>query len=235
VIPYLGEFTMIGTTDVPWEGEPGPATIDAAETDYLCDVASRGFRRHVSATDVRWSFAGIRALQDDGSARASAITRDYALDLDALEGLAPVLTVVGGKLTTYRILAELALDKLKPCFGDLAPAWTATAPLPGGNIAGGDFEALPAALGRLFPFLTAAESRRLARAYGTRAMRLLEGAASRADLGESFGGGVFRLEVDYLRREEWARSADDVLWRHTKAGLWATPAEVQRLRAYMGR
>jgi glycerol-3-phosphate dehydrogenase len=235
VIPFLGEFTLVGTTDVPWPGDPGPATIDPAETEYLCEVVSHGFRQQVVPTDVRWSFAGIRALQDDGAVRASAVTRDWALDLDAPAGLAPVLTVVGGKLTTYRVLAEEALEKLEPHLGKLAPAWTGTAPLPGGNIAGGQFEALPPALGRLFPYLDDGECRRLARAYGTRAMRMLEGTKSRADLGESFGGGLTRLEVDYLRREEWARSTEDVLWRHSKAGLWAKPEEVQRLRSYLGR
>jgi glycerol-3-phosphate dehydrogenase len=235
VIPYLGEFTLVGTTDVPWTGDPGPASIEPQETEYLCEVVSRGFKRPVVPTDVRWSFAGIRALQDDGAARASAITRDYALDLDAPAGLPPVLSIVGGKLTTYRVLAEEALEKLEPHLGKLAPPWTATAALPGGNITGGQFEALPPALGRLFPYLGDAECRRLARAYGTRAMRMLEGTKSRADLGESFGGGLTRLEVDYLRREEWARSADDVLWRHSKAGLWAKADEVRRLRAYLGR
>jgi glycerol-3-phosphate dehydrogenase len=146
-----------------------------------------------------------------------------------------VLSVVGGKLTTYRVLAEQALEKLEPHLGSLAPTWTATAALPGGNITGGLFDALPPALGRLFPFLDEAECRRLARAYGTRAMRMLDGTKTRADLGQGFGGGLSQLEVDYLRREEWARSAEDILWRHTKAGLWAKPDDVQRLRAYVGR
>ena len=235
VIPYLDDFTLVGTTDVPWSGEPGPAAIEPIETEYLCDVVNRCFDRPIGPGDVVWSFAGIRALQDDGSTRASAVTRDYALDLDAPPGLAPALSIVGGKLTTYRILAEQALEKLEPHLGTLRPSWTSSSPLPGGNIAGGHFEALAPALGRLHPFLGAADCRRLSRAYGTRAMRLLEGVKSRADMGEEFGGGLTRLEVDYLVREEWARSADDILWRHTKTGLRATPAEIQRLRDYVGR
>ena len=161
------------------------------------------------------------------------MTRDYALDLDATPGLAPVLSIIGGKLTTYRILAEQALAMLEPYLGALAPPWTSSAPLPGGNIGGGNVDALPASLGRLFPFLDEADCRRLARAYGTRAMRLLDGAKSRADMGEEFGGGLTRREVDYLVREEWARSAEDVLWRHTKCGLFATPADRARLEDYL--
>ncbi len=235
VIPYLGDFTLIGTTDVPWSGEPGPVAIEPMETEYLCDVVTRAFQRSVSPADVVWSFAGIRALQDDGAKRASAVTRDYALDLDVPAGRAPVLSIVGGKLTTYRVLAEQALEKLAPHLGPLPAPWTGSAPLPGGDIGGGNFDALPPALGRLFPFLGEADCLRLARAYGTRAMRLLDGVTSRAGLGEAFGGGLTRLEVDYLVREEWARSADDVLWRHTKCGLWSTPAEARRLRDYLGR
>jgi glycerol-3-phosphate dehydrogenase len=235
VIPYLDDFTLIGTTDVPGSGEPGPAAISPAETEYLCQVVNRCFRRQIESRDVVWSFAGIRALQDDGSTRASAVTRDYALDLDVTTGLAPVLSIIGGKLTTYRILAEQALEKLEPYLGALAPPWTSSSPLPGGNIGGGNADALPAALGRLFPYLDEFACRRLARAYGTRAMQMLDGTKSRADLGEELGGGLTRREVDYLVREEFARSAEDILWRHTKCGLFTTPAEVQRLRAYIGR
>lgn len=235
VIPYLRDFTLIGTTDVPWSGEPAPAAIEPMEVEYLCDVVNRAFQHSISPVDVVWSFAGIRALQDDGSKRASAVTRDYALDLDAPAGSAPSLSIVGGKLTTYRILAEQVLEKLEPFLGTLPPSWTDSAPLPGGDIGGGNADALGPALSRLYPFLGNVLSRRLARAYGTRAMRLLDGVKSRADMGESFGGGLTRLEVDYLVREEWARSAEDVLWRHTKCGLAATPEDVLRLRAYLGR
>jgi glycerol-3-phosphate dehydrogenase len=233
VIPWLDDFTLVGTTDVPWTGDPGPVEIAPEETEYLCQVVNRAFGKQVQPADVVWSFAGIRALQNDGAARPSAVTRDYVLDLDAPVGLAPVLTILGGKLTTYRVLAEQALEQLEPFFGNLPPSWTGSVPLPGGNIGGGDFEALPPALGRLYPFLERAECRRLAHAYGTRAMKLLEGAKSRADLGEDFGGGMTRREVDYLVREEWARSAEDVHWLHSKTGLRATPADHARLRQYL--
>jgi glycerol-3-phosphate dehydrogenase len=229
VIPWQGDFTLIGTTDVPWPGEPGTAGVDAAEVAYLCEVVNRSFRRRISPADVVWSYAGIRALQDDGASRSSAVTREYALDLDTQGGGAPVLSVIGGKITTYRRLSELALDALSPFLPAMRGPWTAGVPLPGGDILNGDVDLLAAALRRLWPFLGEADARRLARAYGTRARVWLEGARTREDLGEDFGGGMTRREVDYLVREEWARTADDIYWLHSKTGLDATPADRERL------
>lgn len=235
VIPYQEDFTLIGTTDVPWTGAPEACGIEPAEVEYLCGVVNRCFERQVSPADVAWSFAGIRALQDDGATRASAVTRDYVLALDAVDGHAPLLSVIGGKLTTYRQLAELALARLEPFLGRLPGSWTATAPLPGGDIPGGDVDGLAAELQRRWPYLGERQSRRLARAYGTRATKFLEGARSPADLGEAFGGGMTAREVDYLVREEWARTPHDICWLHSKTGLWATPADRQRLEDYLGR
>jgi glycerol-3-phosphate dehydrogenase len=234
VIPYLDEYTLIGTTDVPWQGEPGPAAIDPAETEYLCELVNRFFERQIGPADVVWSYAGIRALQDDGATAASAVTRDYVLELDAPAGGAPVLSVIGGKLTTYRRLAEFALEKLAPHLGPMPGPWTSSAPLPGGDFPRGDVDAFVAELRSRWPFLGDTGSRRLARAYGTRALRLLEPVRSRTDMGEAFGGGMTRLEVDYLMREEWARTAEDILWRHSKIGLSASPADQRRLRDYVG-
>ncbi len=233
VIPYLHAYTLIGTTDVPWRGVPGVVAIDPEETEYLCQVVNRSFERQIGPADVVWSFAGIRALQDDGSAKASAVTRDYVLELDAAAGCAPVLSVIGGKITTYRRLAELALEKLAPYLGPMREPWTSSAPLPGGDFADGDIDAFIALLRRRWPFLGDSESRRLAAAYGTRSLQLLERVQSRADMGEEFGGGMTRVEVDFLVREEWARSVEDVAWRHSKAGLGATAAELERLRGYL--
>jgi glycerol-3-phosphate dehydrogenase len=233
VIPWLDDFTLIGTTDVPWTGPPGHAAIDAAEVEYLCDVVNRAFEPQISPADVAWSFAGIRALHDDGAVRASAVTREYVLALGTAAGGAPVLSVIGGKITTYRRLAEEALERLQPFLPRMGDAWTATAPLPGGDILGGDAVRLAAALQHLWPFLLADEARRIARAYGTRASRWLEGAQRREDLGEDFGGGMTRREVDYLLREEWARNAEDILWRHSKAGMHATADGRRRLDAYL--
>ncbi len=234
VIPWLDDFTLIGTTDVPWPGEPAAAGIDAAEVAYLCEIVNRSFQRRIAPADVVWSFAGIRALQDDGASRSSAVTREYALELDATGGGAPVLSVIGGKITTYRRLAERALDALAPFLPSMRGPWTSDEPLPGGDVLGGDVDFLAAALRRLWPFLSEADARRIARAYGTRARRWLEGVRTRADLGQDFGGGMTQREVDYLVREEWARTAHDVYWLHSKTGLRATPADRRRLADYLG-
>ncbi len=233
VIPWLDDFTLIGTTDVPWPGEPATAGIDAAEVGYLCDVVNRSFERRITPADVVWSFAGIRALQDDGASRSSAVTREYALELDADGSGAPMLSVIGGKITTYRRLSEQALDALAPCFPSMRAPWTAGQPLPGGDILNGDVDLLSAALHRLWPCVNQANTRRIARAYGTRARVWLEGARTRADFGEDFGGGMTQREVDYLVREEWARTADDIYWLHSKTGLHATPADRLRLENYL--
>ncbi len=233
VIPYQDDFTLIGTTDVPWPGAPGSAAIEPAETDYLCQTVNSYFARQIGPGDVVWSYAGIRALWDDAAADAAAVTRDYVLDISAPQGQAPVLSVFGGKITTHRSLAEQALQKLEPYLGPLAARWTRVVPLPGGDIPGGDIDAFIAGVRRRWPFLDGPQARRLARAYGTRMSQLLAGVDSRADMGEDFGGGLMRVEVDFLLREEWARSADDIYWRHTKTGLHASPADRQRLVSYL--
>ena len=233
VIPWHDDFTLIGTTDVPWHGEPGQAAIEASEVDYLCQAVNAHFERKIGPGDVVWSYAGIRALWDDAASDARAVTRDYVLDLDAPPGEAPVLSVFGGKFTTYRRLAERVLEKLEPHVGPLPAPWTRTVPLPGGDIPGGDVDAFVAEARRRWPFLDQARARRLVRAYGTRISRLLAGIHSLDDMGEDFGGGLTRVEVDFLVREEWARSAEDIYWRHTKTGLCATPADQQRLAAYL--
>ena len=233
VIPYREDFTLIGTTDVPWPGEPGHVSIDPAETDYLCQTVNKYFERQIGPGDVVWSYAGIRALWDDGATDAWAVTRDYVLEVDAAGGAAPVLSVFGGKITTYRSLAEKALEKLEPYLGALAAPWTGTTPLAGGDIAAGDCEAFITGIRQRWPFLGRSEAHRLAFTYGTRISRFLDGVASREAMGEDFGGGLTRVEADYLIREEWARTAEDLYWRHTKTGLHATPAQQQRLAAWL--
>jgi glycerol-3-phosphate dehydrogenase len=233
VIPYQNDFTLIGTTDVPWLGDPGPVLIDPAEVDYLCQTVNTYFERQIEPADVVWSYAGVRPLCDDAASDASAVTRDYVLDVDAPPSGAPVLSVFGGKITTYRRLAEHALKKLEPHLGPMAKPWTGAAPLPGGDIPGGDMDAFITDVRRRWPFLDALHARRLAHAYGTRISRLLGGVHSREDMGEDFGGGLTRVEVDYLVREEWAASAEDLYWRHSKAGLYASPADERRLVAYL--
>jgi glycerol-3-phosphate dehydrogenase len=233
VIPYQNDFTLIGTTDVPWRGEPGPMTVDPSEVDYLCHTVNAYFERRIEAKDVVWSYAGVRPLCEDAAADDSAVTRDYVLEVDAPPGAAPVLSVFGGKITTYRRLAEHALKKLEPHLGPMAKPWTGATPLPGGDIPGGDVEAFIGDVHRRWPFLDLTQARRLAHAYGTRISRLLDGVGSREEMGEDFGGGLTRLEVDFLVREEWAGSAEDLYWRHSKAGLHASPADERRLVAYL--
>ncbi|KQQ12502.1 glycerol-3-phosphate dehydrogenase [Methylobacterium sp. Leaf122] len=227
-IPYERDFTLIGTTDVAHEGGPGPVVISAQETRYLCACINRSFERQIGPDDVVWSFSGLRPLyDDDAAANASAVTRDYVLELDT-DG-PPVLSVFGGKITTYRRLAEHALDRLGPHLPGLKPAWTGTAPLPGGDMDGADFERFLARLVAERPFLPAATARRLARAYGTRLEHLLGDAQALSDLGETFGGDLSAREVDYLVRHEWARTPDDILWRRSKLGLRSGRTDVARL------
>lgn len=232
-IPYERDFTLIGTTDVPYEREPGAVTISPEETAYLCDCINRSFAKNIGPDDVVWSYSGVRPLYDDAAANASAVTRDYVLDVSDQDGSLPVLSVFGGKITTYRRLAEHALEKLEEYFPELKPAWTGDAPLPGGDMPDADFEAFLTALKSEAPFLPLETARRLARAYGTRARDILEAARSLSDLGESFDGGLTAREVNYLHDQEWAITAHDILWRRSKLGLQTSAESEARLQAYL--
>lgn len=230
-IPYEGRFTMIGTTEEAFDGNPRDAAISADETAYLLDTVARFFKSPASEDAIRWRFAGVRPLYDDGTSNASAVTRDYVFDLVAEEGSAPRLSIVGGKLTTYRKLADHALSLLLPKLGRHHESWTADAPLPGGDIADADFAAFRAELGARRPALPAALLDRFAHAYGSRIDGLLGDARDIADLGEDFGAGLHRREVDFLRETEWATSAEDILWRRTKLGLHIGDEGMARLAA----
>jgi glycerol-3-phosphate dehydrogenase len=230
VIPYERRFSLIGTTDESFESGSGQPVISAEETQYLCDSVNRWLARPVAADDVVWSYAGVRALFDDGSKDASEVTRDYVLDLDAPAGGAKLLSVFGGKITTYRRLAEQALGKL----GVAGASWTAGEPLPGGDIPEGDFGAFVQELTVAHRYIPATLARRLARAYGTRATRILGRSVTMAALGEDFGGGLTAAEVDYLVREEFARTAEDILWRRSKLGLHVPADTPAKLAAYLG-
>jgi glycerol-3-phosphate dehydrogenase len=223
-IPYEDRFTLIGTTDVPYEGDPAKVAISAEETQYLCDVVNRHFTKALTPADVVWSYSGVRPLFDeDGSESASAVSRDYVLDLEEKDGQAPLLNVFGGKITTYRRLAEHALQKLKPFFPKAGGDWTKSATLPGGDIANADFDSFVTEQARRLSWLPPAMVHRLARAYGTRIGKVIGDAKGVNDLGQNFGADLFEREVRYLRDEEWARSAQDVLWRRSKLGLHAGP------------
>jgi glycerol-3-phosphate dehydrogenase len=232
-IPYEEEFTLVGTTDEEFKGDPATAAISEAETDYLCSAVSGYFRRPVTRDDVVWSYAGVRPLYDDGASRAQEAKRDYVLTLDATQEEAPLLSVFGGKITTYRRLAEAAMAKLAPHFAGLGAPWTAIAALPGGNFPWDGAPALAAELRRGYSFLSEPLARRLVRQYGTRARTMLGEARSMADLGRDFGAGLTEREVAWQMREEWARGSDDVLWRRTKLGLRLDAARRAALAGFM--
>jgi glycerol-3-phosphate dehydrogenase len=232
-VPYEGKFTLIGTTDDVWEGAPGKAQISAEETRYLLDTAARYFANPPGEADVVWSYAGIRPLYDDKKGNASAVTRDYVLDLDGDEDRAPMLSIFGGKITTYRKLAEHAMAELARFFPQAGEAWTAGAVLPGGDLPEGDFDRFVATLQHARPCMPADLLRRLARAYGTRVNAVLGNGMTPFDLGADLGGGLTLREVDYLRTHEWAVTAEDILYRRSKLGLHVPPGTEVRLAAYL--
>jgi len=213
-IPYEGDFTLIGTTDKPFEGDPSHPSIDPDETEYLCTSANRYFTRQIGAGDVVWSYSGVRPLFDDGHEDATAVTRDYVLRLGA-ERAPQILSAFGGKITTYRRLAEHALEQLEPFLPPMAKPWTTGVALPGGDLPNGDFATFLKGVRARWPFLDEANATRMAHAYGTRIDRIL-GDAARLD---HIGCGLSTSEIDYLVDEEWACTADDILWRRTKLGL----------------
>jgi glycerol-3-phosphate dehydrogenase len=234
-IPYETGFTLIGTTDVPYDGDPAKVVITPEEIAYLCEVASGYFRKGVTPAEVAWSYAGVRPLHDDGQEDASAVTRDYVFDLDGGGEVAPLLSIYGGKITTFRRLAEHALADLGKALPLKGKAWTVEGPLPGGDIPGADFDGFLRRMKDRWPWLDGELLTRLCRAYGTRVEALLAGASSLADLGPDLGAGLTGREVDYLRAKEWASTADDVLWRRSKLGLHMTAAEREGVAAYMAR
>jgi glycerol-3-phosphate dehydrogenase len=234
-IPYERDFTLIGTTDVDFTGELGRVGISQEEVAYLCRAVSEYFTCPVAPSDVVWSYAGVRPLQHEGDVSAQEATRDFVLDLDGGAGEPLLLNVIGGKITTFRHLAEEALNKLAVAFPGMGPAWTRGSTLPGGDFAYDARDRLAADLRAGFPFLDAAVTQRLVATYGTLAAHVLSGAAAAGDLGTQFGQGLTEREVNYLVRNEWAGSADDVLWRRTKLGLHMNAAERDRLAEWFAR
>ena len=221
VIPFEGDFTLIGTTDRDYVGDPAKVAATAEDIDYLCQAVSENLERAVAPKDVVWAFSGVRPLYDDGASEAKAATRDYVLELDAEAGKPALLSVFGGKITTARHLAEEAVEKLGLCSGQ-----TRDAHLPGGNI--GNFDIFLADVRRRYPFLTSDQSHRMARAYGSMLHDFVQ-----PDMGEDFGGGLMAREVDWLVVQEWATTVDDIIWRRTKLGLVLSQAQAKRLLAYL--
>ena len=224
-IPYEREYTLIGTTDQPYDPSEGPVKISQEEIDYLCSAASEYLAKDITADDVTWTYSGVRPLYDDKSANASAVTRDYVLDIEEFTQGAPFLSIYGGKITTSRKLAEHAMEKLHNFYDYKDKGWTQSAPLPGGDIIDADFDKFFEDMRTQYANVDPALLLRLSRAYGTRLNLLLGDGRKAVDLGKDFGQGLYEAEVKYLVDHEWATQADDIMWRRTKLGVHMSDAE----------
>ncbi|MEP3655379.1 MAG: glycerol-3-phosphate dehydrogenase [Litorimonas sp.] len=218
-IPYERDYTLIGTTDQPYDPSEGPVKISQEEIDYLCDAASEYLEKDITPDDVTWTYSGVRPLYDDNAKDAAAVTRDYKLDLEEFVEGAPFMSVYGGKITTSRKLAETAVSKLLPVLGSKAAVWTESAILPGGDIPNADFEAFFETMRKRYRALDVDLLHRLCRTYGTRITLLLGDGTTTPDLGQHFGQGLYEMEARYLINHEFATQADDIMWRRTKLGV----------------
>jgi len=232
VIPWMDEFSIIGTTDVEYHGDPKEVAIDDNEIDYLLKVFNVHFRHSLTRQDIVWTYSGVRPLCDDESDSPQAVTRDYTLDVHDDQGKAPLLSVFGGKLTTYRKLAEHAMEKLAKYYPEAGPAWTKTSVLPGGHFSGSR-EDFAAGLRRRYPFITDAMATHYARTYGSNTEKLLGNAQQLEDLGENFGHEFYEAELRYLVDHEWVRELDDAIWRRTKQGMWLTQEQQARITEWL--
>jgi len=234
-IPYLDQYTLIGTTDLQYNDDPDNVTITAEEITYLCDAVNSYFKQTISPADVVWTYSGVRPLlEPEDATKPSAITRDYRLELSSVNQ-SPILSVFGGKITTFRCLAEEALNLLTPILKIKRASWTSKAFLPGGDILSGDFASFLSEFQANYSWLPEQLAKRYAHNYGTRAFQLLKGATCMADLGEELSPGLFEHEARYLIHHEWAQQVDDILWRRTKLGLSATPESTTRLAQWLAQ
>ncbi|WP_417514198.1 glycerol-3-phosphate dehydrogenase [Marinobacter sp.] len=231
VIPYEDHFSLIGTTDVEYEGDPKKAKISPEETNYLLDIVNEHFVRQLKPSDVVWSYSGVRPLMDGEEENAQKASRDYAFEINQEKGKAPLISVFGGKITTYRKLAEVATDKLCQFFPEASGHWTKSASLPGGDF--DNHTGLTTTLRQEFPWLPDDVLSRYVRTYGTTARDILSRSASLEDLGIHFTGTLYEKEVQYLMKNEWAMTSEDILWRRTKQGLYASEDNVKALDAYL--
>lgn len=231
-VPYENNYTLLGTTDVEVEGQPDEQKTEDWEVSYICKSASVYFDKEINPVDAVWSYTGVRPLYDDASSNASKVTRDYKLDLDT-DGGAAILSVYGGKLTTYRKLAEDVLDMLTPVLRVTEPAWTHSAVLPGGDIDAANYEAFVKQMGAKYSWLDVAVLNDYTRNYGTRMSTIVGSATSMGELGMDYGGGLYQREVDYLMQSEWAKEVDDILWRRTKKGLVISEGARLQLQEYV--
>jgi glycerol-3-phosphate dehydrogenase len=229
-IPYQNDFTLIGTTDMPYKDDCDKVSISLDEENYLCATISRYFEKPVLKQNIVWSYAGVRCLQASNAARPSDITREYELRTDTH---LPLLTVVGGKLTAYRVLAEQVVDSLKKFFPFMGAAWTATKSLPGGDFPPGEFVGFCQTLKNNYPWLPEQIAQRYAKSYGTLAHIILANTTCLKDLGKEFAAGLYQKEVEYLIKYEWATSTEDILWRRTKLGLYFSKEDINSLATYL--
>lgn len=237
-IPYEQDYTLIGTTDRDYDEDPGEVKITQGEIDYLCDAASEYFKVPITEADMVWNYSGVRPLYDDGASSAQEATRDYTLKLDEGEnGEASMVNIFGGKITTFRKLAESMMDIVEEQIGAKQPEWTNGASLPGGSFKAEENDTLIAKITSDYPFLNQKIATRLLHTYGMRTFRFMDGATSIEDMGEDFSGksdaGLYAREIDYLIDTEWVRDADDVLWRRSKLGIKIKGKAVTQLQAYI--
>lgn len=232
-IPYEFNYTLIGTTDQDYEGDPADVKITPQETTYLCDAASEYFEKPIKPEDIVWSYSGVRPLFDDGATEAQEATREYVLRVDGVDDEAPVINVFGGKLTTSRRLAESMMEKIEDALGTKSPAWTADGVLPGGDFPVNGYRDLVAETHKKYRFLDVGLIMRLVRLYGTKVKTLLDGVENEHDMGQGFGEGLTAKEVEYLIAHEWAVTAEDIVWRRTKLGIRFDQQQIDALEKFM--
>lgn len=235
VIPYYKDFTLIGTTDVLLDHIEQPVTVSDAEVDYLCEIVNQFMQQSISPKDIVHKFAGIRSLHADEETPASKMTREYILDIDERDIKTPAISIIGGKITTYRNLAEIVVNNLQRTFPNLGKPWTTKAYLPGGFFPNDDLAAFTQHILKTYAPLPPDLLIHYVNTYGTRAVEVLMNSHNLVDLGTHFGGKLYKREVDYLVQQEWAQTAEDILWRRGKQGLWFTPEQVQALENYLSQ
>ncbi len=233
VIPFQQQFSLIGTTDLPYNDDLNNVSISEPEIDYLCSIVNAYFQQSISKQDISWAYSGVRPLQAGESTDPTKISRDYTLELNHADDQAPLLSLFGGKITTYRKLAERALSVLQPFLPSMQPPWTANQTLPGGDFAQGDLQRFKQQLAQQYPWLPAQLVTRYAETYGNLASQIINNKQSINDLGQHFGQQLYQAEVDYLCKYEWAYTAADILWRRTKLGLWFSSTELSKLTDYI--
>tara|TARA_R110001592_G_scaffold102853_2_gene290049 strand:+ start:2309 stop:3841 length:1533 start_codon:yes stop_codon:yes gene_type:complete len=231
VIPFEDDFSLIGTTDVEYKGDPSAVKISEDEIQYLLNITNDYFKNKISREDIVTTFSGVRPLLDDESVNAQAVTRDYTLELQDIDGQAPILSIFGGKITTYRKLAEAVVDRISPYFNNIGGQWTASNPLPGGNFS--TIKTLTKDVKKEFPWLPEKLRTRLIRSYGTRIFALLYNTNNIESLGHYFGADLYEQEINFLIEQEWVIEIEDVIWRRTKRGLYLTKQQVEQIKEYL--